>query len=407
MATFGQKPGLTRARAYRRAEALTDVGRRLFFDPALSASGKISCATCHDPDYAYGPPNADAVQQGGGDLKQRSFRAAPSLRYRQVAPSFTEHYFDGETTGDDSVDNGPTGGLTWDGRVDRGRDQARLPLLSKFEMANDNAERVVANAKKAGFFPALRALAGKNAGVEGIFSTILEALEAWQEDYREFYPYSSKYDAFLAGKTDLSPSERRGLLLFTSEDKGDCARCHPAAPGVNGTPPQFTDYGFVALGIPRNMDIPANSESGWYDLGLCGPERKDLQTKDGYCGRFMAPSLRNVALRKVFFHNGAIKSLQEAVAFYVLRDSKPERWYPLDKEGRVIKFNDLPQRYRPNVETAAPFGGKPGSTPALTDTEIGEIVDFLKTLTDGFDTISQPPGKAFGTADGFSHGKKR
>ena len=112
-----------------------------------------------------------------------------------------------------------------------------------------------------------------------MFATILEALETWQQDYREFYPYTSKYDAWLAGKTQLTATERRGLEAFVDPARGNCARCHPATRGANGTPPQFTDYALVALGVPRNREIPANSDGTWFDLGLCGPERTDLRSK--------------------------------------------------------------------------------------------------------------------------------
>ena len=80
---------------------------------------------------------------GGKDMRQSGLRAVPSLRYLQATPAFTEHFRDSDDEGDASVDNGPTGGLTWDGRVDRGRDQARLPLLSPLEMANDSPAAVV------------------------------------------------------------------------------------------------------------------------------------------------------------------------------------------------------------------------------------------------------------------------
>jgi len=66
-------------------------------------------------------------------------------------PQFAEHFFGSDDTGDDSVDDGPTGGLTWDGRVDRIRDQARIPLFSSYEMANVGEESVVAAAQKAGY----------------------------------------------------------------------------------------------------------------------------------------------------------------------------------------------------------------------------------------------------------------
>ncbi|HTP91208.1 MAG TPA: cytochrome-c peroxidase, partial [Xanthobacteraceae bacterium] len=132
---FGDGP-LTRQEAYSRAAKLEQLGRSLFGDPRLSASRQMACATCHDPRHAFGPANALAVQFGGEDMRQPGLRAVPSLKYLQVVPPFTEHYYESDEEGDDSVDNGPTGGLTWDGRVDRGRDQARIPLLSSFEMAN-------------------------------------------------------------------------------------------------------------------------------------------------------------------------------------------------------------------------------------------------------------------------------
>ena len=88
--------------------ALTALGRALFFDPALSASGRLSCATCHDPTHAYGPANDLAVQLGGRYGSRAGVRAVPSLRYLQSVPRFDEHYHDSE--GDNGVDQGPAGG---------------------------------------------------------------------------------------------------------------------------------------------------------------------------------------------------------------------------------------------------------------------------------------------------------
>lgn len=377
----------TRLEAYQRAAALADLGRKMFFDPALSGSGKVSCASCHDPAFAYGPPNGMPVQVAGRNRNRWGIRAVPSLTYLQVIPQFTEHFYDGEENGDDSIDNGPTGGLTWDGRVDRGRDQVRIPLFSSYEMANTNEQSVVHAAQTASYSAQLRKLSGDTTDLHRVFATILEAFEAWEEDYREFYPYNSKYDAWLRGKSKLSDAELRGLKLFTDVSKGNCARCHIATRGANGTPPQFTDYGFVALGVPRNKAIPANSNPAWYDLGLCGPERTDLRQTDRYCGCFITPTLRNVATRRAFFHNGVFHTLKEAVAFYAQRDTNPERWYPTNHDGDVVKFDDLPPKYRDNVERNAPFGRKRGDAPALSDQEIDDIVGFLGTLTDGFHPV--------------------
>ena len=94
--------------------------------------------------------------------------------------------------------------------------------------------------------------------------------------------------------------------------------------------------------------------------------------------------MRNVALRKTFYHNGIDHDLRHAVAFYVERDTAPEKWYPRDASGRVMKFDDLPAPYHDNINTDPPFGGKPGDKPALSATEIDDIVAFLGTLTDGY-----------------------
>ncbi len=92
------------------AAAMSAVGRALFFDRSLSASGKMACATCHDPNLGFGPPNGLPVQRGGADGRQAGVRAVPSLMYAQNVPSFTEHYAEDED--DDGIDQGPAGGRT-------------------------------------------------------------------------------------------------------------------------------------------------------------------------------------------------------------------------------------------------------------------------------------------------------
>jgi len=377
--------GLSRADAVARAGALKALGEKMFFDPSLSASGHIACATCHDPEHAFGPANARAVQLGGRDVLQPGLRAVPSLKYLQFVPPFTEHYHESEDEGDASVDNGPTGGLTWDGRVDRGRDQARLPLFSPFEMANDSGAALAARVRQASYADELRKMVGERrfAGDEGVVAALTEALEAFEQDQR-FYPYSSKYDAFLARKAKLSPQEARGLALFNDPAKGNCSSCHRSELGANATPPQFTDYGLIAIGVPRNRDIPANADPEFFDLGACGPLRTDLAGRKEYCGLFKTPSLRNVALRQTFFHNGFVRSLREAIAFYVERDTKPENWYPRDLKGNVRKFDDLPAEYRSNINNEPPFGAPADNRLSLSPSEIDDIVAFLQTLTDGY-----------------------
>jgi len=349
--------------------ALTELGRAIFFDAELSPSGAASCASCHDPRHAYGPPDADAVKLG--------LRAAPSLRYLNTLPPFTEHHFDND--GDDSTDMGPTGGHTWDGRASSAHEQARLPLLAPEEMGGPSEAAVVERLRLAPYANAFRAAFGADIFErrEAAFDAALMALEVFQQSPADFYPFSSRYDAVLRGQATLSAQEARGLAVFNDPAKGNCASCHLSQIKADGAFPLFTDFGHIAIGVPRNPRVRANADPRFFDLGLCGPQRTDLADQADYCGRFRTPTLRNVARRQSFFHNGAIASLDEAVRFYVGRDTDPARWY-----GAAGRFDDLPARYHANVNTEPPFGGRPGAAPALSEAEIADVVAFLKTLTD-------------------------
>jgi cytochrome c peroxidase len=363
--------------------AMATVGRALFFDPGLSASGKLACATCHDPSHAFGPADDLPVRRGGADDARSGVRAVPSLTYTQSIPSFTEHFFDSE--GDDSIDQGPAGGRTWDGRAQSAHDQARVPLLSPFEMANADPAAVAARVRRAPYAGEFRHTFGEHVfGNDAlVFKGVLLALETYQQTPGEFYPYTSKYDAYLRGEASLTAEESRGLAAFDDPERGNCARCHPS--GIRGGAfPQFTDFGYAALGAPRNAAIPANADPRYHDLGLCGPLRTDLADKPEYCGLFRTPSLRNVGLRRVFFHNGAFHRLEDAVRFYAQRDTDPQKWYPRAADGSVSKFDDLPAQYRRNIDREPPLDRRPGATPAMSEADIADIVAFLNTLTDGF-----------------------
>jgi len=249
----------SRAVVYRHVSMLAELGRRLFFDPTLSASGKLSCASCHDPAHAYGPPDARPVVPGGTDMRQMGLRAVPSLKYLQATPQFTEHYYDSDDEGDASIDNGPTGGLTWDGRVDRGRDQARLPLLSPLEMANDSPAAVVAQVRKSASASLLRQAFGASIfdDNEKAFDGIVQALEAYEQRYTEFYPYSSKYDDYLArqGKADGAGGARpralqrsrqgqlRPLPYQRAGSRWHAAAIHRLRPGGSGRAPEHGNSG--------------------------------------------------------------------------------------------------------------------------------------------------------------------
>ena len=351
-----------------------DIGRLIFHDASLSASGKQSCASCHSPQHAHAQANALPVQFGGQLLNQPGTRAVPSIRYLADTPPLG---FNEEGT--------PFGGFNHDGSVDTFGAQAERPLLAANEMANLTREAVVEKLRKADYAKKFLQVFGETSldQVDTAFAMLGLALERYQRDAPEFQPFSSKYDAYLAGKMQLSAAETRGLELFNNEKKGNCAACHPSAKREDGRPPLFTDFTYDALGLPRNAAIPANTNPGYADLGLCKSGRSGRASQDSQCGKFKVPTLRNVATRQVFFHNGQINNLRDAVAFYVSRDTQPEDWYPRKAGNLVAKFNDLPAKYHMNVNVdEVPYGGKRGGLPSLSDQEIDDVVAFLRTLTD-------------------------
>ena len=167
---------------------------KLFFDPSLSGSGQIACATCHDPSHAFGPPNALPVQLGGGDLRQPGLgrcRRSDISRWCRNSPSISSTP---RTRPTKASTMAPTGGLTWDGRADRGHDQARIPLLRLRDGRTD--------AGHGGRQAPCRRLRGATceaicgAGVvddpRASFAGLLKALEVFQQDYRTFYPYTQQ-----------------------------------------------------------------------------------------------------------------------------------------------------------------------------------------------------------------------
>ncbi|CAN5429006.1 hypothetical protein BH10PSE18_BH10PSE18_46580 [soil metagenome] len=167
--------------------------------------------------------------------------------------------------------------------------------------------------------------------------------------------------------------------------------------------------------MPRNRKIAANDDAAYFDLGLCGPARDDHPPAAGntFCGMFKAPTLRNVATRKSFFHNGAMHSLEQVIRFYNTRDTMPEIWYPTVGGkpkatpdpgfpsyglittqyvgGKVQKFDDLPHGFVGNIDTQMPQDGRPAhSKPPMSEKDIADLACFLNTLTDGY----KPPAEA-------------
>ncbi len=360
-----------------RLSPMAALGEQIFHDVSLSASGRMACATCHLPETGHATGDPDLlVPAGGAGLNVPGTRNAPSLRYLALNPSF---FFDAEGT--------PTGGFNRDGRAASLQAQAAVPLLAAHEMANASAEALAGRLAGASYVASFKQIFGADilSRPQDALDRVTLALQHYQREDPAFAPFDSKYDAFLRGQATLSERELRGLALFNDPAKGNCAACHPSGRGADGSLPLFTDFSYDNLGVPRNAQIPANADSNYYDLGLCGPTRSDLRDRTELCGAFKVPSLRNVAVTAPYFHNGRFKTLREAVRFYVRRDTHPEEFYPVDGSGHVYKFDDLPAAYRGNVNTTeVPYDRQPGQTPRLDDAEIDLVLEFLNTLTDGY-----------------------
>lgn len=392
------------------------VGEKIFTDATLSASGRLSCASCHDPASAYGAPYALAVQSGGAGLDLPGTRAVPSLRYKDATPPYA-----------DLLDNpdgisapGPGGGYTWDGRAATLAEQAQIPFLAANEMANASAAAVVARLQAAPYAALFVQAFGAAAfaDVDTAFLDARRALQAYQLEDPDFHPYTTKFDLYAANKIGgtLTPAEVRGLKVFADPATGNCASCHYQGAGLNGSSALFTDFSYEAIGVPRNAAIAADADPGTVDLGICGPLRSDHPPAPGniYCGMFKTPTLRNAAVKKSFFHNGVMHSLEQVLRFYNTRDTYPEIWYPTVggtpravpdagfpgyglittqySGGTVQKFDDLPAMFVGNVDRQLPLDGRPAhSAPPMSEQNIADLLCFLATLTDGYTPPATPP----------------
>lgn len=393
--------------------AMAQLGETIFFDGALSASGRQSCATCHAPSRAFSSGDGLSASMGGRQLELQGLRNAPTLAYAGFIPPFS---FDGEGE--------PVGGLFHDGRANTLAEQAEGPFISPFEMANASAEEVLGRLLQRPYLGKFAALFGEAATQtpQAALRGLGQALAQYQKEDPSFQRFDSKFDAYMLGKAALTDSERNGLVLFNAPNKGNCAACHVSTPN-GATPALFTDFTYDNIGVPRNWKLganrggelpfyaPANGTSlgapghDYYDLGLCGPLRADLSTRTDLCGRFRVPTLRNVALTAPYFHNGVFDSLQEAVAWYITRDVEPARWYRRMDGGVDKPYNDLPALYEGNVnKDEVPYSA--AQAPTMTDSEMADLVHFLCTLTDGYDaadpTAYRVPAQCNATADSIA-----
>lgn len=356
------------------------VAQALFAEKALSANGQMACASCHTDDNAHADASGTSLPLGGISMTVQGFRSSPTLLYLETNLPFR-------------FENGQAfGGFTWDGRASSRAEQAQGPLLDTSEMANANASAVAAKVRQLPYYKDFVSVFGLPAipSDEQIFDQLTKALQTYQQLDPDYLLFNSKFDRYLDGTATLTAQEDRGLRLFNDANKGNCISCHSSQTGAQGERPLFTNFGYSALGLPRNTQIQANADPSFFDMGLCGPKRTDLTARTDLCGQFKVPTLRNIELTAPYFHNASVTTLSQAVSFYATRDLRPELWYPT-VNGQVQKFNDLPASLRANVNMVRPFGLRPGDTPVLTAEDVADLVAFLRTLTDDRTAPSRSP----------------
>ena len=358
------------------------LGQRLFTDHSLSEPAGMACITCHAPNSGFASNNGSRIGVAAGSRPGVfGLRNAMTSAYNAFVPKFAFQQKDGKVQA--------VGGHFWDGRADTLAVQALQPFLATAEMNNPDAASVVRKVAASNYANLMRAEFGARIfeSPELAFQKIGEAIAAF-ESSTAMQSFSSKYDQFIQGKVALSAEESRGMKLFMDPAKGNCASCHLMNPASkNPRDSLFTDFAHYATGIPRNPAIPQNANPSFFDLGLCGPQRSrpalgsELTAGtsiEQFCGTFRVVTLRNVAERRAFMHNGVFRDLREVVGFYATRNSNPQRWY-----GPAGVPNDLPAAYVGNIlHDRPPFNRTPEAGPALTRTEVDDIVAFLHTLSD-------------------------
>ncbi len=398
---FSSNKGTPCAAVVATQAAMVAVGRAMFNDTALSASGKQSCSTCHVAGNAFTAGNNAPVPFGGVQMNVQGLRNTPTLLYAGYTPRFLLNSPVPLTPPAGTTQLHPAGGFMHDGRLDSLAIQAQQPFITTFEMANADSAEVEQRLKSRPYLAQFTAIFGTGVlnNPDATLAAMGQAIAAFESNDPGFRPFSSKYDAFIKGTATLTAQESAGLAAFSSRAKGNCISCHTTASPANAL---FTNFSYHALGVPRNWNIVYNLDSttlpafvtangvglgqpnhNYYDLGLCGPLRTDLASNSALCGSFKVPGLRNVGLKQTYFHNGVFSNLGDVVSWYATRNSNPSHWYTKADGTPDILYNDLPVAYDRNVAPVnAP--GKP-IAPNLNDVDIINVVSFLCTLTDGFD----------------------
>jgi cytochrome c peroxidase len=241
------------------------LGKKLFFDPLLSADNTQSCATCHSPENAFTDSSrfSDGIDGVFGNRN--------SMPLFNLAWNYDDKFF-------------------WDGRVFSLEHQALEPVTNPIELHN-TWEEVVDRLEQHPEYPNMFKMAFGNGQV-----TKEKATKAIAQFERTLISANSKFDRHLLGQATLTPQEQNGLNIFMDESRGDCFHCHG-----NPNNPLWTDNAFHNNGL----------DATFTDLGL-----GEVTGDPGDNGKFRSPSLRNLAYTAPFMHDGRFATLDEVINHY-------------------------------------------------------------------------------------------
>jgi cytochrome c peroxidase len=276
-----------------RSVAAVELGRRLFFDPLLSADRTVSCATCHQPDHGLASPEPLAVGIGG----RVGRRNAPSLFNRVYGQRFF-----------------------WDGRADSLEAQSLLPIANPEEMGDDLDAILLRLAEHPEYPRLFEAAFSHSAGSAAVTAEhMAAALAAFQ---RTLLLGDSPVDRFRSASdvSGLSLEARQGLWIF--ESRGRCWQCHS---GEN-----FSDEQFHNTGVGFGAD---NRDVGRFEVTGVAEDRF----------RFKTPSLRGVAQTAPYMHDGSVRTLEDVVEFYNRGGATEDR--ELSPLMRPLNLSDEEKRY--------------------------------------------------------------
>jgi cytochrome c peroxidase len=327
------------------------LGRLLFWDPILSGSGDIACATCHHPDFGYTDGRALPIGTGGRGLgPARTFPGGVAPLVKRNAPTILNAAFSG-MDGDGHVDPA-SAPMFWDMRARGLEAQSLAPIESLEEMRGprvpegrgvaEAAARVAQVTEYRGLFS--KAFGGANAVTVENLARAIAAFE------RTLITPDSPFDRYMRGdQTAMSAAQLRGMDEFQTHG---CIQCH------NG--PMFSDYKVHVLGVSDNP------LAGAWDPGV------------DHRFAFRTPTLRNIVSTGPYMHSGILSGVPTVIAFYQSADGN----------GAGITHFDAPRMMNGQLVLGSPVARDqldPLLRKVIPIQRIDDVTAFLGSLSGTFD----------------------